>query len=645
MVRSCFRSAWRLFRNQEIKTPGVYIFCDDDTPCYPGWHNYWSRDWISDELEGAELGEDPAAVRAYASGASLGWVPAPDLVGSADCIENGERWPLAVVPTLDSGFDARCPEVVGEPKEPLDVRDPSNWCFWATILLQTYTDAEGALRAVATALAVPAVGDFQEGVQGFTPPFFVLAAPAPSPVVVGIAGTTSALQWLGQINYGIGPPRDVGTFATNFIWYIVSSHILNVMLVNDIDPNQRIVVVGHSLGAAVGSVLCARLRQGRPSRVIQLLTCGSPQPGDQRLIAIMRTLQVVSLQNDGDVVLSLPVNLGSLPLALSLAFGSLWIGNPFLWTAPPNRFRISWDGDIEEGSAEPGVPTAVLRVLIWAFLGGPIPNLWEHVPSEYARRLCGPAPLPIAWLDAWDLSQRGGDLVAVWPNKVNPTNSLGAVPTLDVPTFAEGVQGMLVAVQFAGDDSSPQILGLPEPLPGSPKFSFYAVCQVIASDPDHDIGNRVGVPWVGGSTVFFITSEWHGPATVTPGWRVHYGAALAHVPWDGGVFSPALLSVYWDGESLDIRLETSTVETAHTETLNPPLAWDFFGGAIPGSVSPPVVPVLIGETLYYPGVLPAAQDDSVLAYMRAKWLTHRVGLTTESGDQLTTESGDSLVTE
>jgi pimeloyl-ACP methyl ester carboxylesterase len=600
---------------------------------------------VSDELEGAELGEDPAAVRSYASGAPLGWVPPPFVIGDPDCIENGERFPLAVVPTLVSGFDIRCPESIGAPREPLDVRDRANWCFWSGILQQTYTDAAGAMEAVALALGVPAVGFSQESAVGLVPPFFILNSPAPNAIVVAIAGTTTALQWLAQINYGIGPPANMGMFGSNFVWYVISSNILNQMLSLGLDPDQRIIVVGHSLGGAVASLLCARLRLGNDTRTIQLLTCGSPSPGDERLIVLLRTLQIVTLQNDGDVVLNLPANLSDLPFLLALAFGPLFLGTTMFWESPPNRFRIAWDGVIEQGAAGPGPAEAVQVILLWAFLSGRAPDLSSHLPDEYFRRLCRPAPLGVAWLDAWDLNQRDGDAVAVWPNKVNATNSAEVIPTLDVPVFAEGVQGMLVAVEFAGTASVPEILTLTNPLPGSPTFSFYGVCQIVNPDPNHDTGNRFGVPWVGGSTFAPITTEWHGPATVTPGWRVRYGAGLVHVPWDGGVFCPALLSVYWDGHALSIRLETSTVETAVVSTSNPPLTWQFLGGDIPGTSAPPIIAVLIGETLYYADVLPSDHDGSVLEYLRTKWLTHRIGITTESGDALTTESGDALVTE
>ena len=74
MVRSCFSSSWRLFRDSDQETPGRYVFAPEGTPCYPGAHNLWSRDWVSDEMEGAELGEVADAQRLYSLGASPGWL-------------------------------------------------------------------------------------------------------------------------------------------------------------------------------------------------------------------------------------------------------------------------------------------------------------------------------------------------------------------------------------------------------------------------------------------------------------------------------------------------------------------------------------------------------------------------------------------
>lgn len=640
MVRSCFGSAWRLFRGEKFTTPGVYIFCDDDTPFYPGWHNYWSRDWISDELEGAELGEDPAAVRSYANGAPLGWVPAPALIGSGDCVQNGERWPLTVVPTLASGFDVRCPELVTAPRDPFDVRDPSNWCFWSQVLRKTYTDAEGALRLVAAALGVPPVGDFQESAEGFTPPFFILNSAAPEPIVVGIAGTTSALQWLGQINYGIGPPRDMGTFGTNLIWYIVSSNILNVMLAAGVDATRPIIVVGHSLGGAVGSVLCARLRQGNPTRTIQLLTSGSPQPGDQRLIAIMRTLQVVSLQNDGDVVLSLPVNLGSLPFALSLAFGSLWLGNPFTWEPPPNRFRISWDGEIRQGAAEPGVGNAVLSVLIWAFLSGPTPDLSEHVPAEYERRLCRPAPLPVFWVSADDLNQADGEQVALAPNRVDPTNSPAQPLPSTGPILGRDLVGMRVQLGFLLNER----FAIPSPIGGGSAFACYFVCKLYYRPGSAPNSYRIGVPLMATDDPNDTAGSWGGPTSSFPGWTVSYGGVSCNVPLASNNPSPALLSIRWDGSTLSLRAEDGEVVTASASGVATPASWPTLGGLTAKAQDLPTASFGLAEVLFFQHNPTDDEDASYLEYLRSSWLLQGQAIATESGDVLTTESGDVLVT-
>lgn len=641
MVRSCFSSAWRLFRGRSETTRGQYVFGNNSTPCYPGFHNFWSRDWVSDELDDAELGEDPAAVRSYALGAPLGWVPAPGLIGDPDCIENGERWPLEMAPTLIGGFDQRCGELVGEPLVSLAPTNPGNWCFWAEVIAQTYTDASAAMATVAAALGVPSTGIAQRDSAGLVPPNFVLNTPAPHPVVVVIAGTTSALQWLAQINYGVGPPITMGTFGTNPVWYVVSSAILNRMLQLAIGDDRDLLVVGHSLGAAVGSVLCARLRQAAPLRTIQLLTCGSPRPGDARLVDILRTVGVVTLQNEGDVVLSLPLNLAEYPFALQLLFGISWLGNSQLWTDAPNRQRIAWDGSVQQGAAGPGPDVAVAAIILWAFAGGNFPDLSAHLPQEYERRLCRPVGLPTLWVDPNDLSYPAFSAVNVLPNRVDPTNSPQALGGAPAPVLVRETQGLLVAMQFGGD----KVLTIPTPVGGGAQFSWYSIVQLVSPQSHFPNLVRDGVPLTGVAGPLGAATSWGGSATSSPGFVVEYGGLVVTVPWSGDEISPALLSVVYDGVTLTVTVQTATVTSSSAVGTAVPATWAYMGGFRPGSQPTPAAEILVGETQFFPLALSAGDDASVKDYFINKWLTVGNAITTESGDPITTESGKVLVTE
>lgn len=641
VVRSCFRSRWRLFRGRPETTAGVYVFADDSTPCYPGWHNYWSRDWVSDELDGAELGEDPAATRGYSLGAPLGWIPAPQLIGDADCIANGERWPLAVKPTIDAGFDARCPEQVAAPRVDLDPTNPTNWCFWSQVAELVYRDPTAARLQVATALGVAPTGYVQQEQLGTTPQFFALTPPRPLPVVIVIAGTSTVEQWLAQIQYGARPPTGFGVFATLPFWNGVVDYILGKLLPLAIPTLQDVIIVGHSMGGAVASVLAARLRIGQPLRRIQLLTLGSPRAGDARLYGILASTDMVNLQNDGDVVLSIPVNLFELPLTLQILVQQNYPPGSLLWAVQPARYRVSWEGLVEQGAGQPGENVPTLAVVFFFWLHINIPDFSPHLQQEYERRLCRAAQAPVVWLDSWDLNQDNAALVAVWPNKVDPLWSAHTVLSPATPQMALSIQRWDRAVRFDNVD----VLQLAKPAGTTAAWSYYAVVQIVWPTVNFNTSKRRGVPTSVNSGGAVTEGEWQGPGLSGAGWTVTVAGVVANVPWPANDAVPTLVAVYWDKGTLRIYLESVGDVAASASGSPGDASWQYVGGHL-GALQPfPTASLLLGELLYFEQLLSSADDGSILDYLRIKWLNRGQVITTESGDWITTESGDPIITE
>jgi pimeloyl-ACP methyl ester carboxylesterase len=102
-LRSCYASEWRFDKSDATNTTaGEYVFCPDNQPCYPGFHNLGSRNWTSSERDPEPvLGETSEARQRYTRGDGPAPFPDPILIGSPECLLDGERvqgltpWKLA----------------------------------------------------------------------------------------------------------------------------------------------------------------------------------------------------------------------------------------------------------------------------------------------------------------------------------------------------------------------------------------------------------------------------------------------------------------------------------------------------------------------------------------------------------------------
>lgn len=89
---------------------GRYYKAPPDTPPYPGWHLYGSRNWQAGQWQvNAILGESRQAVQRWSNGAAPEPLPIPQVIGSAACIADGEqqlppkRWELVRSDQQDGG--------------------------------------------------------------------------------------------------------------------------------------------------------------------------------------------------------------------------------------------------------------------------------------------------------------------------------------------------------------------------------------------------------------------------------------------------------------------------------------------------------------------------------------------------------------
>lgn len=107
-MRSCYCSTWRLFNNSDEETPGYYFFSSPGAPFYPGLHNLWSRQWVTEEYDDPALGETLER-HSYRKGDLPCPAPPAVVVGDQARLANGDTLPLPVIDrTLPAGIDSRC---------------------------------------------------------------------------------------------------------------------------------------------------------------------------------------------------------------------------------------------------------------------------------------------------------------------------------------------------------------------------------------------------------------------------------------------------------------------------------------------------------------------------------------------------------
>ena len=149
-------SGWRLPLVTQ-PTRGYYYFSSAGAPHYPGLHPYGSRNWVTAErvLTPPSVGEIDGP-RPYYKGKPPPQPPPAVLVGSANCISNGDGVdPLSVVRTLPYGVDSRC--YSGTP--PPDVTPPQDMVVWldAVTLPSTPSSAPVAIWPDLGLLGNPAI--------------------------------------------------------------------------------------------------------------------------------------------------------------------------------------------------------------------------------------------------------------------------------------------------------------------------------------------------------------------------------------------------------------------------------------------------------------------------------------------------------
>lgn len=482
----------------EIVTPGRYVFAPPNTPHYPLPHWYGSRNWVTSENPvdddfpyWPDLGEVRETKHSYSFGTRPTNFPPPRLLGSAACVGEGEAWPL---PILDrdfaTGFDSRCfPEQLPVPPvlpTEVDILD----CEFQQFLIEV---GNRLYNSDGTAAAAYFAARFPQAVLTVDPdtdpviPGSIIGVMGHQTIMV-VSSTRTPQQWALQAFFGVRGPASAGAFSTHPLWFRAASRMFDRLEEAGGDLEGMITLQGHSYGAAVVSVMAARILQWNPFRNVQFMTTGCPAPGDARLVEILRAARQVNFCNTDDPVTYIPPSAAELvPFAAFVPAEaySRWTE----WKRHTQRTGLTLNGSRVPNPPNDGVYSAIFRLLTQALMGREPELFTAHFTSEYARRIrCpgvpvpspSPAIQPVLWLQPESLDKGAtGDSVFVWPDDSLYQYYVSANPG-EEPTLAiDGVLAVKCYVEFKDG----QGLRISPPLPLDNTHTIYAV-GFLPSTPD-----------------------------------------------------------------------------------------------------------------------------------------------------------------
>lgn len=465
-LRSSYQSDWRLFRDRSgVLTPGRYVKLPLGSAHYPGVHNLWSRNWTTEEADlQPPLGEDYATRHVYDFGDAQADLPPKVIIGSADCIANGETaYPSDPPITLIGGWDSRCylnvnpaaPTLVN----PIDVRD----CHWqhrivAAINLIYTQDAAAAVAYLTPFLPGCTLTGF-DNTPSVVPGCIIITKGTWTALLM--AGTTTPQQWALQAMTGAAGAVNFGRYSTLLFWFQVSNLMLDRLARVAPMASGDLLFAGHSFGGALACILATRARENSPFRGIQLITYGCPKPGDARLIQFLDTCQQVHFVNTDDPVTFVPPStqdLQSFGLLVPQAIADRW----GVWQRPSALVGLDLFGNRRDSPLSPTVYQLLMRMVRQYIAGADIEVIAAHRTDEYARRIqCPAAPVPspdpslqpALWLQAASLeSYSDFDSVGFWADSSLYGNN--AIQDNPANTPVKQTLGLGVVAQFPAQVSS-----------------------------------------------------------------------------------------------------------------------------------------------------------------------------------------------
>jgi hypothetical protein len=395
-VRSCYQSRWRVWSDSEESVRGRYYLVPHTkelmplVPAFPGPTIFTSARWHDRNfrLEQPPLGEVLGAYQTWDPGTPPVRRPRPIIVGSADCISNGE--PIAQGLALGDakrflGWPALC--VAQDPLDDWGWAANVYLCevqaWWAERLTENNQFIFGGLVA-ALELQFPGatIAHFDE--TTLYPPIWCIHHALYSVVIY--SPTQNTTQALIEVLQGIQAPAEVGGFGSTALWYAQGLRGLNFLSTIGGGNAEPLLLIGYSYGGASAQCAAGIARQSNAQRPIRFLTFGSPRPGDSRLKGLLDLpTRGVCLANDNDAYTAIPPDLDTvLPVQLPLGVNLL---NFTRWQAANEVWQLRENGVVLRNVNPTLTSQEIIDLLTLVWETGTLFGYPGHLIEEYLRRL------------------------------------------------------------------------------------------------------------------------------------------------------------------------------------------------------------------------------------------------------------------
>lgn len=396
-VRSCYQSSWYLFREFPVTTLGRYYFCSPLTPAVPWIHNYGSKNW-SDRNHPLDqsLGEDLLQRQNWDDGIAPPVVPGPVALGNEICFRDGETIEHAVgLDDIVDGLPRACFVKFDVDLVTWQLVAGIDTCqmrkFYAACLVWTYIDNVAAIDAAFFMLTgAPFVRTTFDGSLIY-PAFHVMRYQRTT--VVLVSGTANYQQFALEALYSLIRPTDFGILGTNTLWASFANLLLNYLVTAGCAPGDRVLIVGHSYGAASSLIAVARLVAAATMTEVRYMTFGCPKVGNTDLVRLVDRASGVNVVNDDDIVPVLPPDFLQLdPVVRTLGLPNLfvWID----WFRPGSVQIFDAQGELVQRFNPPLDFDALMAITLNVLGGIDLPLSNGHMIGEYKKRALVKCPNP-----------------------------------------------------------------------------------------------------------------------------------------------------------------------------------------------------------------------------------------------------------